>query len=555
MDISISAVDPKSFEDFCKRNPQIINNWVSSVIQKRHQNRPDCDAVFHTVTNATVRICSNAVTKQWDGRDVLVAPVVLLVEGVHNGSQGPVYYSAELLEQSANLWNGVPLPVYHPETIDPVTNTPVNISCNSPEVIQNQSIGWLFNVVYEATPVPRLKGELFVDIQKANRVSPPTLEALRRGSQLEVSTGLFSIDNESPGTWNGERYSRSVVQMFPDHLALLPGQSGACSWSDGCGVRANQGGSMDQEETINESVKDVMERKPGILNRFFGWINQLKGNEASYEQKRRAVQRVLDSMDSRTSSHYLRAMFDDRIVYAVDPGPESAGQQTKLYQREYAIDANGAVTLGNDVKEVREDLSFVEVAGNGEGEEKGGASAAIENKSHETETQKEVPAMVTDERKQKVNALISNGKFVEADRSVLETCSCETFAKFEAMMATNAAASADPPAPKDDVTFESLLGKAPKHIQDRFTFVDNQIKELRSGLINRIKSNKSNKLTDAQLEAMSDDLLRATADSFAPVANYSASPGAFTPATVTDNAAEAEEPMTLPEMVPAPDKK
>lgn len=35
-------------------------------------------------------------------------------------------------------------------------------------------------------------------------------------------------------------FKRIARNLNPDHLALLPGGTGACSWEDGCGVRANE---------------------------------------------------------------------------------------------------------------------------------------------------------------------------------------------------------------------------------------------------------------------------------------------------------------------------
>jgi len=520
---------------------------------------PSQGGAFKTISNA---LTSNQVSRtNWEGRDHLVAPVVLLVEGVHNGSQGPIYYPAHVLEASAQMWNGVPLPVFHPERIDPRTNQPVSVSGRSPEVIQERSVGWLFNVVYEASPVPRLKGELYLDVQKANRISPPVLEAVEKGTPLEVSTGLFSIDNTVPGVWNGENYVASVAQMFPDHLALLPGTRGACSWADGCGVRANEGGDMAEE--LNESVKEVMEAKPGLLNRLFGMLNRSKTNEASYEQKRRQISRFLDSMDSRAATYYLRAMFDDRVIYAVEPGPDAPrGSQTRLFQRGYTLAEDGTVTLADEVKEVREDLSYVEVTGNGEGGEPGtGSPAASENKPAQEATntnnqEEEEPAMAASvERKQKVNTLIANGSFTENDREMLEGCSCESFARIEALSVKEPATPAVPTAnasQKSDVTFESLLKEAPKAIQDRFAYLENQAKSFRDGLITRIKANKSNKLTDDQLNAMTDDVLAATADSFAPIANYAGQGGG--PAASPVENAEEEEPLELPSMATNEDK-
>ena len=74
--------------------------------------------------------------EQYLGRRHLVVPAVLFVEGVHNGSAGPILYTAEELSKYPAAWNGRPVPVFHPE--DPELGP---ISCNDPRIIEKQSVG------------------------------------------------------------------------------------------------------------------------------------------------------------------------------------------------------------------------------------------------------------------------------------------------------------------------------------------------------------------------------------------------------------------------------
>ena len=48
-----------------------------------------------------------------NGRDYLVVPTVILTEGVHSGSNGPLFYPGSELAPSAPAWNGMPVLVYH----------------------------------------------------------------------------------------------------------------------------------------------------------------------------------------------------------------------------------------------------------------------------------------------------------------------------------------------------------------------------------------------------------------------------------------------------------
>ncbi len=183
------------------------------------------------------KLVENVRQETLDGREYVVAPVVLLTEGVHCGSAGCLYYPAVELERSAERWNGVELPVYHPE----------GETARTPQVIAQQSVGRLFGVQYLASPTPRLRGELWVDKVKAERVHPGLVDAIVQQSHVEVSTGLEGDPIGGPGAWRGERYIAAVGNYQPDHLALLPGQRGACSGADGCGVWMNDDGAIDNK--------------------------------------------------------------------------------------------------------------------------------------------------------------------------------------------------------------------------------------------------------------------------------------------------------------------
>ena len=53
-----------------------------------------------------------------DGRQHIVAPVVMLVEGVHNGTAGPILYPLEELSDFPGSWDGRPVTLGHPATPD-----------------------------------------------------------------------------------------------------------------------------------------------------------------------------------------------------------------------------------------------------------------------------------------------------------------------------------------------------------------------------------------------------------------------------------------------------
>lgn len=177
----------------------------------------------------------------FEGRQYLVAPVVALVEGVHNGS----FYPAEEIAAFANTWNGVAVPVDHPRGSNGEPS-----EMNTPETLEARNVGRLFNMWFDAAQ-KRLRGEVWIDIEKAGRVDGRLIDHIRAGLPMEVSTGLFCEEEQTPGDWNGEHFTGIIRNIRPDHLALLPGGEGACNWADGCGIRANEEGKTMEKMEIN----------------------------------------------------------------------------------------------------------------------------------------------------------------------------------------------------------------------------------------------------------------------------------------------------------------
>lgn len=448
----------------------------------------------------------------FEGRPHIVAPVTLLVEGVHAGSGGPLLYTAQELRNCAMFWNGMPLPVYHPE------RDGMPISCNSPEVTEARSVGRVFNVVYEETPTARLRGEVWIDVNKAQQISPDLLTRIYANQPVEVSTGLFSTDEAVQGVWNGENYIAIVHDIRPDHLALLPGTTGACSLADGCGIRSNQaqgGEEVDKNFAVN------------MAGKFNREAQRLLANEMSMSDTVSCVARCVYQMDGPTADNYVEGVFSDHVIYRVEPGPQSVpGTPTKMYKRGYTMDDNGRCTLDNDMVEVRRETNYVPVQGGGgmQMNEAGGETTSpvktTTTRRNNVATEEEITHneeeenMATPERVQKVNSLIQSGAFTEADRSFLENADCPQFTRIESLAAqkTNAAPAAAAPQ-----TFEQVLASAPVNVQAQFRYNEQKFNEMREGLVARIKGNANNKLTDEQLGAMGIEVLEATANSLAPV--------------------------------------
>lgn len=154
-----------------------------------------------------------------------VVPAVLIVEGVLNGA----FVSREEIGKFAEAWNGRPVPILHPM----VEGQPVSAS-SSPDILE-RTAGLIFGAKLD---VDRLRGELWLDEQKMDALGESAMigHMLNGDKVYEVSTGYFSDVLVQPGVWNGKPYAVKHENLRPDHLALLPGEIGACSVADGCGA-------------------------------------------------------------------------------------------------------------------------------------------------------------------------------------------------------------------------------------------------------------------------------------------------------------------------------
>lgn len=174
------------------------------------------------VNNYTARVV------QEKDKQYLVVPVVMMLEGVHSGSHGAVLHTSDVLSNNVNAWNGVPVTVGHP------TRDGQYISANEKDV---KTVGFVRNTKWEDN---KLKAEAWLDEQKIIAESPQALQYIKEGRALDVSIGSYTKEISEQGEYNGENYIAVAHGHTPDHLALLPGENGACSWTDGCGVRVNK---------------------------------------------------------------------------------------------------------------------------------------------------------------------------------------------------------------------------------------------------------------------------------------------------------------------------
>jgi len=340
----------------------------------------------------------------YEGRTHIVVPVVMMVEGVHNGSQGPLLHLTEDLGKFPESWDGIPVTVQHP-TVDGG-----NVSANSPAMLAKVKVGRIFNTHMDDN---KLKAEAWLDEKRLQEVSDIALQAIRAQQELQVSVGVFTEEENVSGEWHGESYESIARNHRPDHLALLPGGTGACSWTDGCGIRVNKKGGKDVKKVkLDLQQVKVFDSKNAI-------VDHITDNENGYREKLQLVQSELDAKDTQVKYHYLVELYDNELVYEV----RMQGEGTTYYQQNYALSGNDEVEFVGDPVEVQREVNFVAL------EERSFKRTKVSNKpKKEVKTMSELKKAPCPDR---VNELIANvlSKYTEKDKEWLLTQEADVIEK------------------------------------------------------------------------------------------------------------------------------
>jgi hypothetical protein len=383
------------------------------------------------------------------GRPHIILPVVMMVEGVHHGSQGPLLHSIEDLGKFPESWNGIPVVIYHP------TDNGTPVSANSPEIIDTQTVGRVYNTQVEGK---KLKAEVWLDEEQLNAVSPRTLEMINGNEAIEVSLGMFTENEEVEGEWNGEKYTAIAHNHRPDHLALLPDQVGACSCADGCGLGVNE-----EDMKIEELITKV--RTEGYA------VHQLGVNfTGGFKERMEKVQEILRGYDSDRGYNYLEDMDEKFFVYV-----SSNQKEIKMYRQEYRFES-GKIVLIDDPVEVHRKVDYI---------------VNVEQKKEEKMANSCTPCV-----KKKVDELIANsqGKYTEGDREQLETLNEALLDKIATPVEVE----------KEVIKEVNVLSDAQKAAIAAF---EKAQKEKRDNFVKGILDNTDKVWTEDKLKEMSDEIL------------------------------------------------
>ncbi len=182
-----------------------------------------------------------------EGVEHTVVPTTMMVEGVHRGSKGDLYYSANQLAKNPSAWDHKPAVVYHPKS-----SNGQYISACTPEVLNTSKAGILLNTRYKG----KQQTDVYLNPKRADEIDPRIMESIRNENPINVSTGMYYDVIGPGGVWNGEEYLAEVGDFTPDHLAILPDQDGACSIADGAGMLVNEDLPKIMLAKGNKDIKD-----------------------------------------------------------------------------------------------------------------------------------------------------------------------------------------------------------------------------------------------------------------------------------------------------------
>jgi len=397
------------------------------------------------------------------GEATIIVPVVMMVEGVHHGSYGPLLHRIEDLGRFPESWNGIPVVINHPQ------EDGTYISANYPDVVDKQVVGRVYNTTVEGK---KLKAEVWLNENKLSEVAPEILERIYAGEILEVSVGVYVDEEEVEGDYNGESYKAIARNHRPDHLAILSGCVGACSVADGCGLGVNQN-SEDMDANEQVSAMEKKRKELGMSVEEFYAIPRDPPSESKLP--------IFDE------AHVRNAMARFNQIKGVS-AEERAKARRKIIARakHFGIDTTGF-----------EEATANQSAEGGSVENVVGVVTHVLEKLGLIKVKNGGDSKMNENKKGKIDALIanSNGRWTECDRPFLEGLSEELLDKLTPIVIE-----------KEKVVEVNVLSEEDKALLENYK---KELKARRDEMIREIQANTSKEQwPDEILSAMNDELLK-----------------------------------------------
>lgn len=461
-------------------------------------------------------------------KEFTVVPMVMLTEGVHCGSMGPLLYNKKELSKTPVVWNHKPVVVYHP------TMNGQGISACDQTVINSRKVGIIMNTTFEDG---KLKAEAWLDATRADKVDERIMAAVQNEEMMELSTGVFIDIEDAEGEHNGEAYVGIARNFRPDHLALLPDQIGACSIADGAGFLRNQA----RKHNVSMDVLREALAKIGLA-----------GNELSHLDIEVKLREQLSKRFGQTEelSLWVADVFQNFVVFDMN---------NELFRLGYT---------SNDTEVVLSEDQPVRV-------ERVSEYRTVENKTEETNIM---------EKKKLIDAIIGNSGWVEEDRKALEAMSVDQLKRIIPVKNDDGAAStaaengeakegaeepkteaasteepkteatgsaAEPAKNKEEkvISLNEYIGKAPKEIQEVLNEGVSTYNAQKQEIVERILAHKSNSFTKNELNERPLGELKKMAQLMGvPQTEKQSQPANYAGQAPIDNASGVEEPLAVPAM-------
>ena len=420
-------------------------------------------------------------------RKYLVAPMVMLTEGVHEGSNGLLYYPKEEISKTPQAWNHKPVILYHPQAEDGE-----GISACDPVILGNRQVGIIMNArvgnVQVKTDgekkkrITALKAEAWLDEERADAIDERIMQAVEKNEIMELSTGLFTDNESESGEWNGETYDAIARNYRPDHLALLPDLKGACSVEDGAGFLR-----------LNAKPDKIL----------------ITSNEMSHSNIRSLLNSWLQDKDEDV---WVEDVYPEFFIFMKDG---------KLFKGNYQI-VNNVLQVENEVEEVVRVTEYRAM----NGEFVGNENDDVKRKEFMMQKEKTVEALIKS----------NSNSWLEADRKTLMEMEDSVLTKMtesEKLAAEKAVENAIEEAEKNEAEkakkkAAEATAKGTQNADDKPKTVDEYINDgeipqamqrvMRSGvatynaitktLVKRILDNEKNQFTEEQLQAKDNDELK-----------------------------------------------
>ncbi len=426
------------------------------------------------------------------GKNYLVAPAIMIVEGVLDGSQGPLLYPAEELSKSVPLWNMKPAVLYHPE------KNGTGITACSPEVLNTRGLGIMMNTRMDGN---QLKTEVWLDMEQVEKVDKRVLEAVENNKVMELSTGLLTDNEMTEGEWNDVHYDAIARNYRPDHLAILPDQKGACSIDDGAGfLRLNKAG-----DTITFLLNDatdkqrewIKQNQDSLLHSISSLIRNVLENEMSDDDRRQLLTSLIrDKFPDEDFGPWIESIFseEDFLVYEKDG---------KFYKQEFS-ETKGVFKLVGIPIAVVKDVNWIPIINEkdkimAKNTKKKTVDSLIENKTTQwTEDSREWLMTQEDDILENMNPIVNeeDAKVLANAKEIVKKAEDEAI-KNKQKEDKNKNTQVNNTEPE---TVESFLKKAPPEIRSMLQNGLDSHKADKKRLVNVISANERNVFSDEQLE-------------------------------------------------------